>query len=263
VNDPVRQSVYVFEGFRLDAQRRVLFGVDGKPIELTPRLFDTLLYFVERSGQLLTKEQLLEALWPNVIVEEHNLNKTVSELRRVLGEKPGQHKFIVTKPGRGYWFVADVAVASPSHEIPQPSLAPSAARPRGRWLSWAAGGFGVALAAIVLLALRGPEPEPEPRLRYTPLSFEQDGGGGMRAANVFGVTWSPDSKAIAYTVPGQAYVRFLDSPVARPLTQQGRTYVWTTEGRVLLGTAKEGGTSTISESWRSGRSQRSAGSPNG
>ena len=101
--------MYAFEGFRLDAQRRVLFGTDGQPIPLTPRLFDTLLYFVERAGQLLTKEQLLEALWPNVVVEEHNLNKTVSELRRVLGEKPGEHKFIVTKPGRGYRFVADVA----------------------------------------------------------------------------------------------------------------------------------------------------------
>ena len=102
--------MYVFEGFRLDAQRRVLFGVDGQPIPLTPRLFDTLLYFVERAGQLLTKEQLLEELWPNVVVEEHNLNKTVSELRRVLGEKPGEHRFIVTKPGRGYRFVANVSM---------------------------------------------------------------------------------------------------------------------------------------------------------
>jgi len=110
VSEPVRQPVYVFEGFRLDAQRRVLFGTDGQPIPLTPRIFDTLLYFVERAGQLLTKEQLMEAIWPRVVVEEHNLNKTVSELRRVLGEKPGQHKFIVTKPGAGYRFVADVSI---------------------------------------------------------------------------------------------------------------------------------------------------------
>jgi DNA-binding response OmpR family regulator len=46
-----RQPVYVFEGFRLDAQRRVLYAADGRPIELTPRLFDTLLYFVEHAGQ--------------------------------------------------------------------------------------------------------------------------------------------------------------------------------------------------------------------
>jgi DNA-binding response OmpR family regulator len=59
--------VYAFEGFRLDA----------RPIVLTARLLDALLYFVEHGGQLLTKEELLEAIWPNVIVEEHNLNKTV------------------------------------------------------------------------------------------------------------------------------------------------------------------------------------------
>ena len=110
VNEPVRQPVYAFEGFRLDAQRRVLFAPNGKSVTLTPRLFDALLYFVERAGQLLTKEQLLEAIWPRVVVEEHNLNKTVSELRRVLGEKPGEHRFLVTKPGHGYRFVAGVLI---------------------------------------------------------------------------------------------------------------------------------------------------------
>ena len=94
----------------MDTQRRVLSGPDGQPISLTPRLFDALLYFVERPGELLTKEQLLENLWPKVVVEEHNLNKTVSELRRLLGEKPGEHRFIVTKPGHGYRFVAHVSI---------------------------------------------------------------------------------------------------------------------------------------------------------
>ena len=113
MNDSVRQPVYEFEGFRLDAQRRVLLGNDGQPIQLTPRLIDSLLYFVERPNRLLTKDELLEAIWPHTVVEEHNLNKTISELRRVLGEKPGEHRFIVTKPGRGYRFVADVSIAAP------------------------------------------------------------------------------------------------------------------------------------------------------
>jgi DNA-binding winged helix-turn-helix (wHTH) protein/Tol biopolymer transport system component len=102
----------VFEGFRLDGQRRVLFGADGELIPLTPRPFDALLYFVERPGQLLTKKQLLEAIWPRVVVEEQNLNKAISELRRALGEKPGEHRFFVTKPGHGYRFVAKVSIAS-------------------------------------------------------------------------------------------------------------------------------------------------------
>ncbi len=120
VNEPLRQPAYVFEGFRLDAQHRVLFGADGNPIALTPRLFDALLYFVERAGQLLTKKQLLEAIGPRVVVEEHNLNKTISELRRVLGEKPGEHRFFVTKPGQGYRFVASVSAESASAP-PSPS----------------------------------------------------------------------------------------------------------------------------------------------
>ena len=99
MNDSVRQPVYEFEGFRLDAQRRVLLGNDGQPIQLTPRLIDSLLYFVERPNRLLTKDELLEAIWPHTVVEEHNLNKTISELRRVLGEKPGEHRFIVTETG--------------------------------------------------------------------------------------------------------------------------------------------------------------------
>lgn len=112
MNESPRQPTYVFEGFRLDGQRRVLFGADGQLIPLTPRPFDALLYFVERPGQLLTKKQLLEAIWPRVVVEEQNLNKAISELRRALGEKPGEHKFFVTKPGHGYRFVAKVSIAS-------------------------------------------------------------------------------------------------------------------------------------------------------
>jgi TolB-like protein/DNA-binding winged helix-turn-helix (wHTH) protein len=166
VTESARQPVYVFEGFRLDAQRRVLRGTDGEPIPLTPRLFDSLLYFVERAGQLLTKEQLLEDLWPKVIVEEHNLNKTVSELRRVLGEKPGQHRFIVTKPGRGYRFVADVAIESraaldASAAEPEQSLGkshnpapPVKRRALARWSKPALSAIGLSAAAAVFIALQ-------------------------------------------------------------------------------------------------------------
>lgn len=102
------QPIYTFQGFRLDAQRRILARGDGAPIPLAPKVFDALLYLVERPGQLLDKRQMIEAIWPNVIVEENNLNQAISTLRRVLGESPGQHRFIVTEPGRGYRFVATV-----------------------------------------------------------------------------------------------------------------------------------------------------------
>ena len=104
-----RQTIYVFEGFRLDAQRRVLSRANGEPIPLTPKALDTLLYLVEHRGELLDKRGLLEAVWPHVCVEENNLNQTISALRRVLGEHPGERRFIATEPGRGYRFVASVA----------------------------------------------------------------------------------------------------------------------------------------------------------
>ena len=106
------QPIYAFEGFHLDAQHRVLSRPGGEPIPLAPKVFDTLLCFVEHQGELLDKRVLLETIWPHVIVEENNLNQSISTLRRVLGEKPGEHRFIATEPGRGYRFLAVVREVS-------------------------------------------------------------------------------------------------------------------------------------------------------
>jgi DNA-binding winged helix-turn-helix (wHTH) protein len=65
-----QRSGYAFSGFLIDDRRRILFRSGGERIPLPPKVFDTLLYLVERSGQLLDKRELLEAIWPNVIVEE-------------------------------------------------------------------------------------------------------------------------------------------------------------------------------------------------
>jgi TolB-like protein/DNA-binding winged helix-turn-helix (wHTH) protein len=102
------QVVYRFNGFRVDPARRLMFGADGQPIPLKPKVFDTLLFLVERPGELVAKEVLLEAVWPHVVVEENNLNKAISTLRQVFGETRDEHRFIVTEPGRGYRFVARV-----------------------------------------------------------------------------------------------------------------------------------------------------------
>lgn len=110
---------YEFGDFRLDAQQRVLYTRAGQPLELQPRVFDTLLYFVERPGELLGKRELLLALWPNVVVEENSLNQVVSQLRKTLGERPSEHRFIVTAPGRGYRFVAAVRTESQASPEPQ------------------------------------------------------------------------------------------------------------------------------------------------
>src|SRR3954466_15637905 len=100
-------ELYEFDEFRLDASRRLLWK-DGAQVPLTPRVFDTLLCLVEHGDAVTDKERLMEAVWPDSIVEENNLTQNISTLRRIFGEKPGSHHFIVTVPGRGYRFVAEV-----------------------------------------------------------------------------------------------------------------------------------------------------------
>src|ERR1043166_1732722 len=100
--------LYEFGDFQLDTAKRLLRRLDGTAVALTPRVFETLLYMLEHHDTVLDKEQLMEAVWPDSIVEENNLNQNISTLRRIFGETPGSHSYIVTVPGRGYRFVADV-----------------------------------------------------------------------------------------------------------------------------------------------------------
>jgi TolB-like protein/DNA-binding winged helix-turn-helix (wHTH) protein len=151
------QVVYRFNGFRLDPGRRLLFGADGQPIGLKPKVFATLLYLVERPGELVNKEELLAAVWPHVVVEENNLNKAISTLRQVFGETRDSHRFIVTEPGQGYRFVASVEAASEAATEPPPMLAkpavgasaldPGMESKRPKWVLAA-----VAIAAAVVAA---------------------------------------------------------------------------------------------------------------
>lgn len=111
--------IYEFGEFRLDALRRVLSSrTDSQPLQVTSKVFDTLLYMVERAGQVLDKRTLLTAIWPDVVVEEGNLTQSIHTLRRVLGETPDEHRFIVTVPGRGYRFVAEVRTSTPEELLP-------------------------------------------------------------------------------------------------------------------------------------------------
>jgi Tol biopolymer transport system component/DNA-binding winged helix-turn-helix (wHTH) protein len=107
------QSHYIYEfgPFRLDAQKRLLLR-EGTHIKLFPKEFDTLLALVEHWGQVLEKDELMRQVWGDVIVEESNLTRNISHLRKLLGEKPDQHDYIVTVPGQGYRFVAGVRADS-------------------------------------------------------------------------------------------------------------------------------------------------------
>src|SRR3954470_23901056 len=122
--------VYEFGECRLDPANRLLSRRDGTPVPLTPRAFDTLLFMVEHHGTVLDKERLMEAVWPDSIVEENNLSQHISTLRRLFGDTPGSHRFIVTVPGRGYRFVANVRPREGDSDrdqidLPQKATAPS------------------------------------------------------------------------------------------------------------------------------------------
>src|SRR5271167_1783223 len=102
--------IFEFADFRVEAQTRRLLH-KGDPVPLTPKVFDTLLYLIENRGKVVEKDDLMQAVWPDTVVEENNLNQNISTLRRVLGESRGENRFIATIPGKGYRFIAPVGLA--------------------------------------------------------------------------------------------------------------------------------------------------------
>src|ERR1700740_288194 len=98
---------YEFGNFRLDPGEKKL-SLDGKPVSLTPKVFETLQFFVEHPGHLLAKDQLIQELWQDRFVEESNLTFNIKMLRRVLKDDARQPRFIETVPRRGYRFIAEV-----------------------------------------------------------------------------------------------------------------------------------------------------------
>jgi eukaryotic-like serine/threonine-protein kinase len=98
------KELYRFDGFELDPIRRVLSRED-EPILLTPKAFDVLAYLVLNPGRVVTKDELLKAVWPDSFVEEGNLAQYISSLRKALGDKSS---LIATISGRGYQFGAQV-----------------------------------------------------------------------------------------------------------------------------------------------------------
>ena len=154
-----------FGDFVLDAERRRLATATGEAVPLSPRLFDALLFFVERAGELLDKDTLFKALWPGLVVEESSLSQLISALRKALGDDAQQSRYLQTVPRRGFRFIAPVVAVAPVEPVvaveaalqaePQPSppevLPPSAVdtppRPASRRRVLIAAGAGVAVAA--------------------------------------------------------------------------------------------------------------------
>jgi DNA-binding winged helix-turn-helix (wHTH) protein/Tol biopolymer transport system component len=151
----IRQGLFKFGPFTLNAGTTTLRQGE-QLIPLPPKIFDTLLALVERRGEVVTKDQLMKALWPDSFVEESNLVQNVFVLRRALGRASNNEEYIQTIPKRGY------RISVPVEDLAAPDASPAAViqaqieRPR-RSFSWrlkgiaAAGALGAAGFLIILL----------------------------------------------------------------------------------------------------------------
>ena len=99
--------IYKFDSFVLDAEERVLLR-DGRMIPLTPKVFETLLLLVKNQGSIVTKQTILETLWPDVFVEESNVTFNITMLRKAIGDTTERPVYIETLPRRGYRFKPEV-----------------------------------------------------------------------------------------------------------------------------------------------------------
>lgn len=157
--DSEKSNIYEFGDFILESgRRRLLRRGSDDPLALTGKAFDTLLYLIEHRGETLDKDTLLKVIWPGVIVEENSLTQGISMLRQVLGEAPGENRYIATVPRKGYRFVAQVTEPS---RLTQDATAPlagtiAAAPKRSLRLAWiGAAVVTVCVAVGVYLFQRG------------------------------------------------------------------------------------------------------------
>jgi DNA-binding winged helix-turn-helix (wHTH) protein/Tfp pilus assembly protein PilF len=131
------KHLWEFEGFRVDLERRLLLRGDD-PVSLPAKALDTLLLLIQHEGEVVSKDDLMKAVWPDAFVEEGNLSQTIHVLRKALGDSIEEHRFILTVPGRGYRFVAEVRDISETGDGPFPDDVPDAKK-RGwkqRLLPW-------------------------------------------------------------------------------------------------------------------------------
>lgn len=232
-------SIFRFGGFELDAGRRRLLGVDDEPVVLKPKTFDLLLCLVTRRGDVVPKRELLAAIWPDTVVEEHSLTQAVSGLRQALGERPGEHRFIATVPGRGYCFVAEVTAASQRDA----SAGATASMHRRPLLIGAitAGATAVALAVGIWIAAAGVDASIGMKLDNQELISTFPG-------NHTQPDLSPDGSLVAFvndvSDTPQIWVKSVAGGEAQPITRMagGAVYpAWSPRGDEILFHALEGG----------------------
>ena len=211
---------YRFGPFRVDLQRQDLTGADGASLNLSARAYDVLIFLLENRDRVVSKDELMKAVWPRSVVEENNLNQAVTILRRALGDRRDSPQFVRTVAGRGYRFVGEVSAETTGADVAQPVVAPSPAQPDTRrrrlllglglgavaaggaaWLlqTWRAGDRRVALRSLAVLPFK-------PLLEGAGdpvMEFGMTDALITRLSDLPGLVVRPLSSARAYAAPDQ------------------------------------------------------------
>ena len=124
---PETKALYEFGRFRCDPAEHLLF-CDGKPVSLSPKAFEILILLIKSNGRLLTKDELMQKVWPDTFVEDANLTINISALRKLLGDSTGDQQYIETVPKRGYRFLLPVTEVHGESNGNEPMHSPESAR---------------------------------------------------------------------------------------------------------------------------------------
>ena len=170
--------LYEFGEFRVDPEKQLLLR-GGRPVAVTPKVFETLLILLRNNREIVTKDELMRQLWPDSFVEESNLSQNIFMLRKALGDTAEDRRHIITVPGRGYRFAEDVRaipqigenfvvasrtrsqlVVEQTHIEEEISALPAPSARRSRWYAYALSALAIAilLAPVFLLVRRHPSP---------------------------------------------------------------------------------------------------------
>ncbi len=165
---PDDPGILRFDQFTLDLRQRALYR-DGTRLKLTAKPLDTLVALVSRPGQTIGKQELMDAVWKDTAVTEDVLVQAIGEIRRVLGEKKGEDRFVQTIPRQGYRFVMPVAIVRPGTgqagdaSTATPDAGPDrAAKPAWIALAVLAAAASVALVAAIVVPRWASPPAPAP-----------------------------------------------------------------------------------------------------
>ena len=236
------KQLYEFGPFSMDPEREILLRA-GEPVPLTPKTFQILLVLVRHSQEVVTKDDLMKAVWPDTFVEEANLSRNIFMLRKALGESPPDRRYIVTVPGRGY------RLADSAHLVVEQELTIVAAnrskvqvevkqtKPWGQPLAnpwtWIAMVVSLLVVTGMWLFLSPSRKRPGP-VRIIPFS----GLSGVEDYPAF----SPDGKQLAYAWDGGAgspshiYVKLVGAGTPVQLTHDSLSDgdpAWSPDGRYI------------------------------